>query len=311
MAKLKIENLRRLFGRFPALDQASFELPSGKIFGFIGPNGAGKSTCLRILAGLDEADGGEIFIDGENVTDYPEKRRGAVAFMPDSLPESSDMNVWDYLDFFGRVAGLKREERQNAIDNAVAMTGLQPLLKNRLTRLSKGQKQQVSLARVLISPADILLLDEPTAGLDPQARIVFRENLFKIAAGGRTVLISSHILSELEDMISGVVMIEKGRIVRHGELQEVVTRAEVCNVIVSFIEPAEQYLQQIRELASAERAELYSPRQILVTLKGGDESYNEFMVVLFQSGLPVSGVNRADMGLQSFYLNTTNREVKA
>lgn len=309
MSTLAVRDLTRKFGKTLALDHVSFALPEGGIYGFIGPNGSGKTTCLRIMAGLDEPDEGGVLLDGADVTCYPERLHPKIALMPDTLPDSADIRVWEYLDYFCRAFGLKNAERAAALEHASSLTNLSGLYDKFLAELSKGMKQQVSLARVLLHEPDILLLDEPAAGLDPRARVEFRETLFRIARGGRTVFISSHILSELEDMIQGVALIEKGRLLRFGSVASVVREntGPVCRALLEFPENAESYLEQVKAFPLVESAEAKGPKQLIVTLKGGAASFKPAMAEFFRSDLPLCGVSRPDLGLEGLFMNVTEK----
>lgn len=194
-----------------AVDGLSFSFGSGDVVGFVGPNGAGKTTTMRILATLDVPDSGDILIDGVSMLDHPEKAHMSVGFMPDELPDRTDTTVREYLDFFARAYGLRGKKLREAVGGVEEFTGLTDLEGRTLHALSKGMKQRVSLARALVHDPGILVLDEPANGLDPRARIELRELVRALAANGKAILISSHILSELEEMCTANVIIERGR----------------------------------------------------------------------------------------------------
>ena len=308
-SKLEVKGLCRSFGEFKVLDHISFTLPSGAVYGFVGPNGAGKTTCLRILAGIDDADAGSILIDGKDLTCYPEILRKRTGLMPDTLPDLSDMTTWEYLDFVGRAFGKNAEQRKKDMERVCTLTDVKRMLDQKLNTLSKGMKQQVSLARILLSDADILLLDEPAAGLDPKARIELRRTLAAIAAEGKTILVSSHILSELEDMVSGIVLLEKGKIFYAGSLEQIATEkeAETCiQVLITLQNDAEKYLEQFKAFRFFSTAVIHSPKQILATLTPGT-AFNTAMHALFALDLPISGVFRHDLGLEGIFINATEK----
>ena len=222
---LQVKNLSRSFGRTKALDNVSFEIPPGEIFGFTGPNGSGKTTAMRIIAGLDEPDSGDVLYGDISIADYPEKVRRHIGYMPDSLPDAGDISVGEFINFYASAFGLKGEVRKKRLQEINELTRLGELENKLLNQLSKGMKQRVNLARILIHDPQLLLLDEPAAGLDPRTRIEMRDILKELADRGKTIFLSSHILSELEDMISGVVIIEKGKLVRCGRLSDLASPA--------------------------------------------------------------------------------------
>ncbi|MBP5531244.1 MAG: ABC transporter ATP-binding protein, partial [Lentisphaeria bacterium] len=219
--RLEIDGITKRFGRTVALDNVSFSLDEPGIHGFIGPNGAGKTTLLRILAGFDDPDSGDAVIDGVSRIEYPERFRRRIGFMPDTLPSARDVVVKEYVDFYARAFGLKGSEKAERVRRVCELTQLDGMLKKTLSALSKGMKQRVLLARLLIHDPEFMLLDEPAAGLDPRARIELRDTLLELAKQGKTILLSSHILGELEDMVSGLVILEKGRLVSAGKLTDI------------------------------------------------------------------------------------------
>ena len=306
-SKLEVKGLCRSFGEFKALDHVSFALPAGAVYGFVGPNGAGKTTCLRILAGIDDADAGSILIDGKDLTCYPEILRKRTGLMPDTLPDLSDMTTWEYLDFVGRAFGKNAEQRKKDMERVCTLTDVERMLDQKLNTLSKGMKQQVSLARILLSDADILLLDEPAAGLDPNARIGLRRTLAAIAAEGKTILVSSHILSELEDMVSGIVLLEKGKVTRSGSIEQIIAEkpvTETIRILITLQGEAEKYRAQLNELDWVAVAEVHSPKQLLVTLQP-EAAFETATAKLFQLGLPITGITRHDLGLEGIFMNAT------
>ncbi len=211
-----IQSLSRHFGTVKAVDDVSFSIGEGEVIGFVGPNGAGKTTAMRIMATLDEPTSGDVLFDGRSVLDFPEHARRRLGFMPDALPEHPDITAHEYVDFFGRAFGLKGKALHKAVDEVEAFTGLGPIRDKTLQALSKGMKQRVSLARALVHDPDLLIMDEPANGLDPRARIELRELVKILAENGKTILVSSHILSELAEMCTGVVILERGKLLSDG-----------------------------------------------------------------------------------------------
>jgi len=217
---VEIRNLRKTFGKTVAVDDVNFTLPAGQVTGFVGPNGAGKTTTLRIMATLDEPDSGDVLVNGCSAVGYPEECRRLIGFMPDALPEFSDITAHEYIDFFGHAYGLRGAELEARVREVEEFTGLYPFREKTLAALSKGMKQRVCLARALVHDPAVLLLDEPAAGLDPRARIELRDMIRELAKQGKTLLISSHILSELAEMCSNILIIERGKLLQTGTLNE-------------------------------------------------------------------------------------------
>lgn len=206
----------RCFGDVRAVDGISFSLRAGTVCGFIGANGAGKTTTLRLLATLDQPDAGSIRVAGLDVVDRARDVRRLLGWMPDNTPTYANATVLDYLDFFARAHGLQGAERTRRLGETMAFTDLHPLARRSLKGLSKGQLQRLGLARMLLPDPQLLLLDEPAAGLDPKARLEFKAAVRILRDQGKTLFISSHILSELDEMCDELLFIDEGHIVHHG-----------------------------------------------------------------------------------------------
>ena len=212
--RVDVQNLRRVFGRTVAVEDLSFSFGSGDVLGLIGPNGSGKTTTMRIMAGLDEPTAGDILVDGVSAVDFPDRVARAVGFMPDFLPSQSDITAHEYVDFFARAAGLAGDELAQRVRETEDFVNLTPICDKVLSQLSKGMKQRVSLARALVHDPEVLVLDEPASGLDPRARLEFRDYVSRLADAGKAILVSSHILADLEETCNGCLVMEKGALVR-------------------------------------------------------------------------------------------------
>ena len=193
-----------------AVSDLSFSLPKGSICGFIGPNGAGKTTTMRICSTLELPDSGEAFVDGYSVLSHPDEVRRRIGFMPDAFPIDPTIQVRDMLEFFGRAHGLWGQTLADMKTSVVEFTNLQDMLDKQFGALSKGMKQRAALATVLMHDPQLLILDEPAAGLDPRARVELRTLLRLLSDQGKTILISSHILAELTEICTHAVVIEQG-----------------------------------------------------------------------------------------------------
>ena len=218
---IQFNNLHRFFGPTRAVDGISFEVDQGQVFGYIGPNGAGKTTSMRILATLDIPNYGDAYVDGFSVIDDPDRVRRRLGFMPDYFGTYANVNVREYLDFFARSYNLRGRNRLSAIDRTMEFTQLDELAEKPINGLSKGMKQRLCLGRTMIHDPAVLVLDEPAAGLDPRARIELRVMIRRLAAEGKTVLVSSHILTELAEMCDAVGIIERGRLMAVGTVEDV------------------------------------------------------------------------------------------
>ena len=215
MSALVVENLHRSFGPLKAVDGVSFIIEPGKVVGFVGANGAGKTTTMRILATLDYPTAGRASIMGQNVVLYPGEVRRMLGWVPDSFGTYENMTVLEYLDFYARALNFRGQERVRRIQDVMEFTDLTPLSERLINKLSKGQGQRLCLGRALIHDPQVLIMDEPAAGLDPRARVELKRLIRILAEEGKTILISSHILSELGEMCDTLLFIDKGRIIHH------------------------------------------------------------------------------------------------
>jgi len=218
---IELRQLHRFFGATRAVDNVSFQVQRGEVFGYIGPNGAGKTTSMRILATLDLPNAGDAFVDGFSVVDDPDRVRKRLGFMPDYFTTYPNIDVREYLDFFARAYHLHGKDRSRAIDRVMSFTGLAALADKPIQGLSKGMKQRLCLGRALIHDPPVMVLDEPAAGLDPRARIELREMIRALANEGKAILISSHILTELAEICDIVGIIERGRLIAVGKVDEI------------------------------------------------------------------------------------------
>jgi ABC-2 type transport system ATP-binding protein len=221
---IEVRSLTKSFLGFTAIKDLSFDVSQGAVFGFIGPNGAGKTTTIRILATLLEPSGGSVKVDGIDVVDYPEKVRRIIGYMPDDFGVYEGITVQEYLDFFSAAYGLTRRQRARTVADVMTLTDLTQHDKKLVASLSKGMRQRLCLAKTLVHDPKVLILDEPANGLDPRARIELRVLLKELAAMGKTIVISSHILTELSDVCTEVGIIERGELLAAGKVAEVEAR---------------------------------------------------------------------------------------
>ncbi len=209
---LEVRAITKRFDALTAVDAVSFTVAPGEIMGFIGPNGAGKTTTMRICSTLELPDSGDVRVDGVSVTAEPRKARARIGFMPDSYGAYANTTIHEYLDFFTRAYGLRGDARRSVIERVVEFTSLGDLREKHIDSLSKGMKQRLCLAKTLLHDPAVLILDEPAAGLDPRARVELRELVKALAGMGKSILLSSHILTELAEMCTSVTVIERGTV---------------------------------------------------------------------------------------------------
>jgi ABC-2 type transport system ATP-binding protein len=303
---IELRNLHRYFGETKAVVGMSFEVYPGEVFGYIGPNGAGKTTSMRILATLDEPTYGDAFVDGFSVVDDPDHVRRRLGFMPDYFGTYQNMNVVEYLDFFARSYGLRSYQRRRAIDFVMEFTMLDKLSDKPITGLSKGMKQRLCLGRTMIHDPAVLIMDEPAAGLDPRARIELREMISRLAELNKTVLISSHILTELAEMCHRVGIIEQGQLLAVGSVEEISaggreTRSEVRLRVLHDGERLLGWLRAREDVADvADRA-----GQVVLTHAGGPEEQAALLREIVEAGFAVVEFASKSKSLEDVFLHVT------
>jgi ABC-2 type transport system ATP-binding protein len=308
--KVDIRNLKKHFGRVRAVDDISFSFSSGQIFGFVGPNGAGKSSTMRILASLDEPTSGDVYYDGVSVVEEPEKVHRLIGYVPDSLPTHRDISVHEYLDFFARAYGIRHPKREKVIESIEEFTNLLGIRNKHLNALSKGMKNRVSVARALVHDPPVLIMDEPAAGLDPRARIELRELLKVLSGQGKAILISSHILTELAEICTGAIIIERGKILRAGTLEQIQSQDQPHRTVVirPLEEPARLYKHLLLQ-RNIESVRLVDPT-VEVDLLGGDEQCSDLMSSLVREGFRLVEFHPQRADLEQIFMNVTRGEVQ-
>jgi ABC-2 type transport system ATP-binding protein len=220
-AVVKTELLTKKYGEFVALDQLSIEVKRGQILGFIGPNGAGKTTTIKILVGLSKPSSGIAQIAGVDCATGGKQIKRLVGYMPDKFGSYDNMRVREYLDFFGAAYGIPRAKRKSRIDEVLEIAQATYMQDRFVESLSHGMQQRVGIARIMLHDPEVLILDEPANGLDPQARIEMRTMLLRLAAQGKTLIVTSHILPELSRICDTVAIVTGGKLRAFGSLDEV------------------------------------------------------------------------------------------
>lgn len=246
---IEVNNLSRWFTGVHAVNDISFTVERGQVIGFVGANGAGKTTTMRILATLDYPSGGSAKIAGYDVIKYPGEVRKRIGWMPDHYGTYNNMTVLEYLDFFARALGYKGQERIERIADVMDFTDLGGLSDRLIDKLSKGMGQRLCLGRALIHDPEVLILDEPAAGLDPKARVELKHLIRILAEEGKTVFISSHILSELDEMCDSLLFINQGKIIHHGTSESLRKGSSETSIIDVQLAHSPERLQEWAVLA--------------------------------------------------------------
>ena len=316
---IELRRLFRYFGKTKAVHDISFSVAKGHVFGYIGPNGAGKTTSMRILATLDLPSFGDAFVDGFSVVNDPELVRRRLGFMPDSFGTYRDVNCEEYLDFFARAYGLVGRERIERLKWVLDFTGTIGMKDKPIRGLSKGMKQRLCLGRALVHDPQVMILDEPAAGLDPRARIQLRKMIRELADRGKTILISSHILTELAEMCDSVGIIEQGQLLATGSVEDIQRqRNQTRELVVRILDRAEDAAIALKEsLHGAVGTEVHiksdiEPAKIIVDgelvrfeFEGDNRAQAELVAWLVGQGFMVAEVSAHKKSLEDVFLQVT------
>ena len=302
---IRTRQLTKRYGGLTALDNLDLELESGDVFGFIGPNGAGKSTTMKILAGLLTPTHGAAEVLGKNVRDNGQFVRRNVGYMPDFFGSYEDLTVTEYLEFFAAAYGIARRERRKIVGDVLELTDLKYKQDALTDSLSRGMQQRLGLARVLVHDPPILLLDEPASGLDPRARIEIRELLKELQRLGKTILVSSHILSELGEFCNKLGIIERGKLIVTGTIAELMARARAHTVIsvqvVGDPSAASSILERDDRIERVESAN----GELMVTLRDPSMHHAFLVELLVARNIALHSVAPHQLKLEDVFLRLT------
>lgn len=314
MSIVKVDNIHRSFGKVQAVRGLSFTIESGQVVGFIGANGAGKTTTMRMMVTLDVPDTGYIEVCNLNVLDHPREIRRLIGWMPDHVGAYPNMDVWEYLDFYGRAFGLSTKQRSNRLDDVMAFTDLDVLADRPCNGLSKGQTQRLCLGRALLSDPEVLVLDEPAAGLDPKARIEFKNLVKLLAQKGKTLFISSHILSELGEMCDHLLFIDNGRQVHSGTSDSLRYHMDAgqLKLRMSFVGDRiklEKWVEQNEAVSLL--GDTNGSIEILVDEQAGmdpNKQQAEILRSMLDAGIEVYAYNRIERRLEDAFIDLLGKE---
>jgi len=306
---IETRSLTRRFGKLTAVDNLDLQVPTGSLFGLIGPNGAGKTTTLRMLAGLLQPTAGEILINGQVANhDWRELQR-QIGYMPDFFGVYEDMLVWEYLDFFARCYDVPSARRRQVTDELLELVDLATKRDAYVHTLSRGMQQRLCLAHALVHDPQVLLLDEPASGLDPRARVEMRELLRELGAMGKTVVVSSHILTELAELCNSVGIIEQGRLVASGPLDEITRQVKQERTLrLKVISDQSQAESVLRDQPGV--GQVYEVNGYLeVEFSGDDEATADLLAGIVMRGVRIASFSEMSSDLEDVFLRLTKGEV--
>lgn len=313
---LTIENLTKQYGKFVAVDHMNLHIEKGEIFGFVGPNGAGKTTTMRIICGLLKATSGSVTVDGVDAIKQPEDIKRKVGYVPDFFGVYDNLKVMEYMEFYGSMYGLDRKEVDDLSEGLLELVNLSDKKEEFVDTLSRGMKQRLCVARALIHNPDLLVLDEPNSGLDPRARFEMKELLKNLGSMGKTILISSHILPELSEMCTSIGIMEHGRLVTSGKVDDVMAASKGTQPIHVKVVYADREVGQtskerlnilLKEQPFVEKVS-FTEEEVLIGFKGDDYEAAKLLKYLLDNQVMVSRFYQEKEDLESLFLEITGGE---
>jgi ABC-2 type transport system ATP-binding protein len=316
-AIIETKNLTKRYGQLVAVDALSLSVERGAIYGFVGPNGAGKTTTMRMMTTLLQPTSGEAWIAGASVTRDPRGVRRAIGYMPDFFGVYDDMKVWEYLDFFAACYEVPEAARPALINDLLELVDLNHRRDAMVDTLSRGMKQRLCLARTLAHDPQILILDEPASGLDPRARIEIRELLLELSRLGKTIFFSTHILADVAEICTQVGIVEAGKLVAQGSLDEMQRRLaphrRLHVTLLGNVDEAEQLLAGHAGVLAVKRQEAPAgadgqpgaPAVLDVDFSGDDPEVSRLLLDLMRSGAPVLHFTESVHDLEDVFMQAT------
>ena len=300
---IEIENLAKSFGKTKAVDGLSLKIEDGGLYGFVGPNGAGKTTTMKIISGLLQADLGSVTINGIDAVKNVKKIRSMIGYVPDFFGVYDNLKVLEYIEFFASAYNIVGRGAERKCYRLLNELGLSDKLEFFVDDLSRGQKQVLCLARALIHEPEILILDEPTSGMDPKSRIEIRNLLKRLNGEGKTIVISSHILHEISELVTGLTVLEEGRVVMSGSIEGIERKMHIENPIIIKVEDGANIAAGIlKEEESVVNLTITEDDEFYVSYNGSEEEEGYLLKKLIEAGVLISSFSRRGHDLESVFI---------
>ena len=306
---IRTENLTKKFGGGRGIFDLNLEVEKGTIYGFVGHNGAGKTTAIKILCGLLRPDSGRAFIGETEVT--PKnlmKIKRSIGYMPDITGVYEQMSVWEFLDFYGAAFKIPPKERRKRIEQVLELTHASEMIDYQVSSLSRGMRQKIGLAKTLVHDPDVLILDEPAGGLDPNARIEMRQTIAGLRSLGKTILLSSHILPELASICDRVGILNHGVLLAQGTVKEISSQLqENLQILVTVDSDVNEALAVVQQLADVQNAVIADSEHLSFSFTGGRKLAGDLLAFLQNHGVKVRWFTENEASLENVFIDITSR----
>ena len=307
---LYINNLTKNYGAFTAVNHLSLHIPEGDLFGFVGPNGAGKTTTIRIVCGLLRASGGSVQIGNTNARMGSKEMKRLIGYVPDFFGVYDNLKVHEYMDFYGSMYGMHSRDIAKLTDDLLELVNLSDKKEFYVDTLSRGMKQRLCVARALLHNPKLLILDEPSSGLDPRARVEMKELLKNLHSMGKTIVISSHILSELSEMCTSIGIMNRGQLIMAGRIEDIMQQvAGGRRIHIQIASGMETAVRLLMEQAGVV-VESVMENEIIITNNGTDEQMSALIGQLIQNQVVLTGFYREEGSLESLFMQLTGGGVQ-
>lgn len=302
---LSIKGLEKTYGDFKALNGLDLTINKGEIFGFIGPNGAGKSTTMKIVSGLLTPDSGEVYVDGIDAIKRNKDLKEKIGYMPDFFGVYDNLKAIEYLEFYGSIYGLSYSEGKKIGMDLLELVNLKDKAESYVDGLSRGMKQRLCLARCLMHNPKLLILDEPASGMDPRARFEMKNILKNLREMDKTIIVSSHILSELGEICTNIGIIERGKMVCQGTVEEIMEEAKGNNpLFITVIDGVEEAIKVLKEIPTIGKV-TFDKNKITASLNGDEAKAAEVLRTLINRNIKVTSFNKSEGNLEDLFIKLT------
>ncbi|MDD6481061.1 MAG: ABC transporter ATP-binding protein [Lachnospiraceae bacterium] len=302
---LQINHLYKNYGKFMAVQDLNLHIPQGDLFGFVGPNGAGKTTTIRMVCGLMLPTAGNIVINGVDALTNPKEIKRQIGYVPDFFGVYDNLKVKEYMDFYGSMYRMNSREVERIADDLLELVNLSDKKEVYVDTLSRGMKQRLCVARALIHNPGLLVLDEPNSGLDPRARVEMKELLLNLKSMGKTIVISSHILSELSEMCNSIGIMNRGNLVMAGTIENVMTNVFGNDKIIISVENEMETAVRFLKEQSGIKVESVGEKEIKISHELSNEELAKMIAYIINQGVVVTGFHKQEGNLESLFMQLT------